>query len=66
MVNSYYEARLPPNYQKPGPSASNNEVESFIKDKYVKKRWVNLNMEVDPVTLYKTDRSKFNKFVKKY
>lgn len=64
IVNSFYEARLPSNYQKPGPNASNNEVEQFIRDKYLNRRWVNPKIETDPVTLYKTNMEKFKKYIK--
>lgn len=63
IVNAFWEANLPRNYQKPGQNASSHEVESFIRDKYVNKRWAASG--ADPATLYWTDRKKFDKFVKK-
>lgn len=64
IVNSYYEARLPKNYQKPGPSAPNSVVEGFLRDKYIHRKWVNQAMDADPVTLYKTNMDKYKKYVK--
>ena len=39
-------------------------MEQFIRDKYVNKRWIDNKMKQDPVTLYKTDAKKFEKYVK--
>ena len=65
IVNAYWEARLPKGYNKPGQNASSNEVESFIRDKYVNKRWVDLDASADPATLWKTDKKKFDRYMKK-
>lgn len=65
IVNAYWEANLPRGYNKPGQNASSREVESFIRDKYVNKRWIDTKLSADPVTLYNTDRKKFDKYVKK-
>lgn len=63
IVNTYWEALLPRNFQKPGQNATAMEVENFIKDKYIKKRWADPKMKMDPVSLFKKDRSKFEKYV---
>jgi stromal membrane-associated protein len=65
IVNAYWEARLPQGFQKPGQNASGSEVESFIRDKYVNKRWIDTSLGTDPVTLYQQDRKKFEKYVRK-
>ncbi len=54
---------MPQNYQKPGQNATSFEVESFIKDKYVNKRWAASG--ADPASLYWSDRKKFDKLVKR-
>jgi len=64
IINAYWEANLPPHFNKPGQSASSHEVESFIRDKYINKRWVD-NGTPDPATLYWNDRKKFDKYIKK-
>lgn len=65
IVNAFWEAKLPKGFQKPGQNANSRDVESFIRDKYVNRRWVDPKEKADPVTLYMTDRKKFNKYVKK-
>jgi hypothetical protein len=65
IVNSYWEAKLPKGYNKPGQSASSQEVEQFIRDKYINKRWVENIKAGDPAWLYWNDRKKFEKYVKK-
>lgn len=65
IVNAYWEARLPSGYQKPGQNASSKDVESFIRDKYVNRKWVDTKLSADPVTLFMTDRKKFERYVKK-
>ena len=65
VVNSYWEAKLPRGYNKPGQSASSQEVESFIRDKYINKRWVENIKAGDPAWLYWNDRKKFDKYLKK-
>lgn len=52
IVNSYWEAKLPRNFTKPGQNANSHEVESFIRDKYVNRRWVDTKMGDDPATLF--------------
>ena len=63
VINNYWEARLPKGYQKPGQSASSSEVEQFIKDKYVNKKWVDTQMSADPAHLYWHDKKKFTKYI---
>ena len=65
VVNSYWEAKLPRGYNKPGQNASSQEVESFIRDKYINKRWVENIKAGDPAWLYWNDRKKFEKYLKK-
>jgi len=65
IINSYWEANLPSNYNKPGQNASSHEVESFIRDKYINKRWIETSMSADPASLYWNDRKKFDKYIKK-
>lgn len=65
IINSYWEARLPRGFQKPGQNASSGEVESFIRDKYVHKKWIDTGMSADPANLYWHDRKRFDKFIKK-
>jgi hypothetical protein len=50
IMNSYYEARMP-SHTKPQQSTNVEVVKKFIKDKYVKKLWIDTDEE-DPVTLY--------------
>ena len=64
IVNAYWEAKLPKGYNKPVQGASSSEVESFIRDKYVNKRWIDTKLSADPVTLYNQDRKKFERYVK--
>ena len=65
IVNSYWEAKLPRGYNKPGQNASSQEVEQFIRDKYINKRWVENIKQGDPAWLYWNDRKKFEKYIKK-
>jgi stromal membrane-associated protein len=65
IINSYWEARLPRGFQKPGQNAPSSEVESFIRDKYVNKKWIDTGMDADPANLYWHDRKKFDKFIKR-
>ncbi len=65
LVNAYWEAKLPKNYNKPGQNASSHEVEQFIRDKYIHKKWVENPMVGDPAYLYWNDRKKFDKYIKK-
>lgn len=65
IVNAYWEARLPRNYQKPGQNATSQQVADFIRDKYVNKKWIDVDMSADPATLYWHDRKKFDKFVRR-
>lgn len=65
LVNAYWEANLPGNFQKPGPSAPTSEVTRFLKEKYVDKRWVDTDMKYDPLYLWENKRSRFGKFVKR-
>lgn len=62
LVNTYWEARLPSNYAKPGQNAPSSEVCQFITDKYIKKRWVDTGMRMDPASLFAQDRKKFDKY----
>ena len=65
IINAYWEANLPSNYNKPGQNASSHEVESFIRDKYINKRWIDTSMSADPAFLYWNDRKKFDKYIKR-
>ena len=65
IVNSYFEAELPPTFRKPSQSSSNEETRQFIVDKYVNRRWVSSKMKMTPVELFHEDRKKFNKYVEK-
>ena len=65
IINAYWEAKLPSNFNKPGQNASSHEVESFIRDKYINKRWIDTSMSADPAFLYWNDRKKFDKYIKR-
>ena len=65
IIDAYWEARLPKDYSKPGQNASSHEVQQFIRDKYVNKRWIDTDMSADPANLYWNDRKKFDKFIKR-
>ena len=65
IINAYWEANLPSNFNKPGQNASSHEVESFIRDKYINKRWIDTSMSADPAFLYWNDRKKFDKYIKR-
>lgn len=56
IINSYWEARLPRGYNRLHIDSTAQEVESFIKDKYLNKKWANTSMSLDPAKLYKEDR----------
>lgn len=64
-VNAYWEAKLPKGFQKPGPSASSMDVQNFITDKYIHKKYIDTKLGADPSTLYWNDRKKFDRFIKK-
>ena len=53
LANHYFESSLNTK-QKPTQSSGNAEVESFIKDKYVNRRWVNTkqNGNMHPAEIY--------------
>lgn len=51
-MNNYYEANMPDG-AKPQQNTNVESVKKFIKDKYVKKAWVNEDEE-DPVWLYQS------------
>jgi hypothetical protein len=68
IMNDYYEANMP-DHLKPQPSTHVETVKKFIKDKYLKKLWVNDDDE-NPVQLYmdgefKTQKKKKEKKTKK-
>jgi hypothetical protein len=65
LVNSYWEANLPANFQKPGPNASNAEVVSFMTNKYINRKWVDEGMKHDPFYLFENKRDKFDRWLKK-
>ena len=65
LVNSYWEANLRSNFSKPGPNASSSEVNSFLTDKYVNKKWIDEDVKYDPVFMFENKRSKFERFVKR-
>jgi hypothetical protein len=65
LVNSYWEANLPSSYQKPGPSAPNQQVVQFMTDKYINKKWVDTKMKYDPLYLFENKREKFDKWLRK-
>mmetsp|Transcript_16857 Transcript_16857/g.18802 ORF Transcript_16857/g.18802 Transcript_16857/m.18802 type:complete len:372 (+) Transcript_16857:270-1385(+) len=51
-MNNYYEANMPSGV-KPNATTSGNVVKKYIKDKYVKKLWID-EEEDDPVYLYQS------------
>ena len=51
-MNEYYEANMP-EHRKPQQMTDTRTVERFIKDKYIKKLWIDEDEE-DPVELYKS------------
>jgi len=51
-MNDYYEANLPSG-KKPNATSSSSQINRFIKEKYVKKLWVNED-EDDPVYLFQS------------
>ena len=65
LVNSYWEANLPSSYQKPGPSAPNQQVVQFMTDKYINKKWVDEKMKHDPLYLFENKKEKFDKWLRK-
>ena len=50
---------------KPTASSNSWELENFIKDKYVNKKWIHPNSESDPVSLYKVYGKKYLKHMDK-
>jgi hypothetical protein len=52
IMNDYYEANMP-SHSKPQQSTDTKAIDRFIKDKYIKKLWVNEDDE-DPVELYQS------------
>lgn len=54
-MNDYYESRIPSG-KKPTPTTDIESVKRFIKDKYVKKLWIDEDEE-DPVMLYQTGQT---------
>lgn len=67
LINSYWEARLPRTYNKPGPNTNPNEVEAFIRDKYINKKWIDTTLaKADPANLYWNDRKKFEKYKEQF
>ena len=52
-------------FSKPGPNASSNEVNRFLTEKYVNKRWADEDVKYEPVVMFETKRSKFDRFVKR-
>lgn len=65
LVNSYWEANLPPNFRKPASNANSFEVVNFLTDKYINKKWVDTDMKYDPLYLFENKKSRFEKFVKR-
>lgn len=65
LVNSYWEANLPSNFQKPGPNSNNAEVVRFMTDKYINKKWVDEKMKHDPFYLFENKRDKFDRWLRK-
>eukprot|EP00345_Euplotes_harpa_P003606 CAMPEP_0168329068 /NCGR_PEP_ID=MMETSP0213-20121227/6885_1 /TAXON_ID=151035 /ORGANISM="Euplotes harpa, Strain FSP1.4" /LENGTH=114 /DNA_ID=CAMNT_0008332317 /DNA_START=344 /DNA_END=688 /DNA_ORIENTATION=+ len=58
-MNAYYEKRLPEG-AKPKSGASQKEIDIFIRNKYVRKLWVDEQAE-DPVEVYRQGRWTENK-----
>ena len=56
IINNYWEAKLPKGFSKPTLDSTAQEVESFIKDKYLSKKWIDSSMAVDPAKLYWQDQ----------
>jgi hypothetical protein len=65
LVNSYWEANLPPGFMKPSGNAPNAEVVRYLTDKYVTKKYVDGKMKHDPLWLCENRPSKFQRFLKK-
>lgn len=65
LVNTYWEHNLPSGFKKPGPSAANREVVTFMTDKYINKKWVDEKMKHDPLYLFENKREKFDKWLRK-
>lgn len=59
LVNSYWEANLPSSFRKPGPNAPSTEVQGFLTDKYVNKKYIDQNMKYDPIDLYENRPERF-------
>ena len=60
-MNEYYEYNMP-DHKKPDQTTATDSVKRFIKEKYVKKIWIN-DDEDDPVELFHS--GKFEKRMKK-
>lgn len=58
IANDYWEACLPTDFIRPNENTSSNEVLFFIKNKYVRKLYVDPNVE-NPVSLILEGRFKF-------
>jgi len=61
LINSFWEARLPHSFRKPDQNTSADQVEAFIRDKYINRKWVDTSMKMDFASLYWNDRKKFEK-----
>ena len=53
------------NFAKPGGNASTQEVNRFLTEKYVNKKWVDADVKYDPAFMFENKRSKFDRFVKR-
>lgn len=40
IANQYWEGKLPRGYNRPGPNSTPNEVEKYIRDKYINRLWI--------------------------
>ena len=65
LANSYWEANLPSHFSKPGSNASAHEVNQFLMNKYVNKKWIDTDVKYDPAQMFENHRSKFDRWVKK-
>jgi stromal membrane-associated protein len=61
IMNDYFEFNMP-DHRKPQQSTDTKTVERFIKDKYVKKLWINED-EDDPAEMYRS--GEYEKMMKK-
>eukprot|EP00347_Sterkiella_histriomuscorum_P008634 403344346 len=69
IANSYWEAKLPGSHAKLNIDSKPAEVESFIIDKYINKRWVDLSSQIgrnglDPAKLYQQNRKEYDQYVR--